>query len=567
MRYSLFICIVIIVASLSGCKGVSDAKILTGKDIISTQGMVVTAHPAASVAGAEILKAGGNAVDAAVAVEFALAVSYPAAGNIGGGGFMLYRMADGTVDMIDYREKAPLGATCDMFIGADGNVIEGLSTDTHLASGVPGTVDGMVRMHEKYGRLPFKKVIQPAIELAENGFVLTAIQAQSLNDNRSIFLERNMPETAFTHKTIWLAGDTLIQTDLAATLKRISKDKRDGFYTGETAEKIVEEIKRGGGLISLQDLTDYKSVFRTPLKGSYRDYLIYTVPPPSGGGIILLAVLKMVEPYNIENMGFHSTEEIHLLAEAEKRAFADRAEYGGDPDFINVPVAGLIDSKYTEDRMKNFNPEKAMPSDSIRYGIPEGYVSEETTHYSIVDKDGNAVAATTTLNGSYGNSIVVGGAGFLLNNEMDDFSVKPNDPNMYGLTGSEANAIAGGKRMLSSMTPVIVEKDGKLFLVAGSPGGSTIPTTLIQVIVNTIDYKMNITSAVDAPRFHHQYLPDFISMEEGTADSLTIYTLLKMGHTARIRTFIGSVNAVRILHDGTKSAGADIRWDNTAAGY
>jgi gamma-glutamyltranspeptidase / glutathione hydrolase len=555
---------------LIGCSpgnGNNKNRITEGKGIITENGIVVSAHRESSRIGNEILMKGGNAVDAAVATEFALAVCYPEAGNIGGGGFMLIRLKDGTSDVIDYREKAPFGASRDMYLDKSGNVTEGLSTDTHLASGVPGTVDGVIRAHSKYGKLPFREVIRPAIDLAEKGFALSSRQAQSLNSNRENFLSRNSGKTAFAGDSLWKEGDYLIQHDLAETLQRISDYGREGFYSGRTAQLIISEMKRGNGIITEQDLNEYTSPFRTPMVTSYKGYKVITVPPPSSGGVILTQLLRMTEPYNLGEMGFHSVAAVHLIVESEKRAFADRAEYLGDPGFMKVPIERLIDSTYIHQRMSDFNPAKATPSAAIKPGVPDAKHSEETTHYSVVDAEGNAVSATTTLNGTFGNSIVVDGAGFLLNNQMDDFSVKPGFPNMYGLVGGEANSVQPGKKMLSSMTPVILENNGNLFLVSGSPGGSTIPTTVFQIIINVIDFGMDIKEAVDAGRFHHQWLPDIISYEKGSLDSLTVSQLNALGHILNTRQVIGSVNAIRILPDGKRAGGADKRGNNTAFGY
>ena len=551
---------------ITGCHE-TPSHVITGRNITAEHGMVVSAHPEASKTGISILQKGGNAIDAAVATEFALAVCYPEAGNIGGGGFMLIRMNDGSTDVIDYREKAPLGASRDMFLDEKGNLTEGSSTETRLAAGVPGTVDGMIRVHEKYGRLSFREIIQPAIDLATKGFPVTEGQAKTFNSNREYFLRMNASRPAFVKDGEWKAGDILRQPELAATLERIRDNGRDGFYSGKTAEMIINEMKRGNGIISARDLDEYEAVFRKPLSGEYRGYRIISIPPPSSGGIILLQLLGMMEPWSLREAGFHSLKTVHLIAEAEKRAFADRAEYAGDPDFVRVHADILLDPEYLKRRFIDFDLNMATGSMQVKAGALTGYESDETTHYSVVDDYGNAVSATTTLNNTFGSSIVVEGAGFLLNDQMDDFSVKPGTPNMYGLVGGEANSISPGKRMLSSMTPSIVEKDGKLFLVAGSPGGSTIPTTVFQVITNVIDYKMNIRQAVDTGRFHDQWLPDYIMFEIGTIDSLVIKGLKGMNYNLRERTTIGSVNAVEILPDGKIAAGADWRGNNTACGY
>lgn len=562
--------IFLILLFFTGCKVGSDRKnpeFIEGRNIIADSGMVVSAHRESSRIGVRILQKGGNAIDAAVATEFALAVCFPEAGNIGGGGFMLIRTGDGRSEVLDYREKAPAKATRDMYLDKSGNVIEGKSTDTHLSSGVPGTVDGMITAHSKYGKLPFKDVIQPAIDLAEKGFEITERQARDLNSNRRLFIERNSFRPVFVKDSLWKEGDLLIQSALAETLKRIRDYGRDGFYSGKTARLLIREMQRGNGLVSEQDLNDYSSVLRMPLTADYKGYRIITVPPPSSGGIILIQLLRMITPYPFSEWGFNSPRTIHLMAESERRAFADRSEYPGDPDFIKTPVNQLISKKYLLERMSTFNAKKASISLEVKPGSPERYTSEETTHYSVVDPRGNAVAVTTTLNNTFGNSIVVDSAGFLLNNEMDDFSIKPGFPNMFGLIGGEANSVQPGKRMLSSMTPTIVEKEGKLLLVVGSPGGSTIPTSVFQVIVNVLDFGMNVGQAVDAGRFHHQWLPDLISYEKSAADSLTVKKLTDMGHILKERSAIGSINAIMILPGGKKAGGADKRGNNSACGY
>lgn len=561
--------IIFIVSVFYGCSGKPSVNNLTieGRNIITDSGMVVSAHPESSRIGVAILRKGGNAIDAAVATEFALAVCYPEAGNIGGGGFMLIREAGGTTDLIDYREKAPLQASRDMYLDASGSVVEGLSTETHMASGVPGTVDGMVNIHSKYGVLSFRDVIQPAIDLARKGFPVTDGQASDFNANRQNFISRNITLPAFVRDIPWMAGDTLRQERLALTLERIRDRGRDGFYSGITARLIVKEMQRGNGIISGLDLSEYRASFRDPVADEYRGYRIISAPPPSGGGIVLLQILGMIEPYNLKEEGFHSWQSVHLIAEAERRAFADRSRFLGDPGFIEIPVTQLLGNDYLTGRMSNYSKDSASSSSQINPGSPLAVVSEETTHYSVADYLGNAVAATTTLNGTFGSSIVVDSAGFLLNNQMDDFSVKPGVPNMYGLVGGEANSIQPGKKMLSSMTPVIIEKEGRLFMVAGSPGGSTIPTSVVQVVINVIDHGMNIRQAVDTGRFHHQWLPDFISYEKNSLDSSTIMKLQSMGHVLRERISIGRVNAIMILPDGRKAAGADRRGNNSACGF
>jgi gamma-glutamyltranspeptidase / glutathione hydrolase len=560
LPFLIFICV-------ASCKNGDDKSVSCDNSIIADSGIVVSANHISSEIGVRILKHGGNAIDAAVATDFALAVCYPEAGNIGGGGFMLIRTNNGTVDVIDYRERSSMSSTQDMFLGKDGNVVKGLSTESHLASGIPGTVDGLVTAHKKYGKLPFSVLVQPAIDLAENGFIISSLQAEDLNQNRENFKSRNKGRTDFVKDSGWKEGDTLIQKNLAETLKRIRDFGRDGFYKGKTAKLIVKEMKRGGGIISKADLESYKSNFRTPLSSYYRGYKIITVPPPSGGGILLLQLLGMIEPYSIAKSGFNSPETVHLITEAEKRAFADRSEYSGDPDYMKADAKKLIDKSYLKARMSTIIKSKATPVTEITPGKYWEYESMETTHYSVVDFDGNAVSVTTTLNNTFGSSIVVDSAGFLLNNQMDDFSVKAGYPNLYGLAGGVVNSVQPGKKMLSSMTPTIVEKNGKLFLVLGSPGGSTIPTSVFQVVINVLDFGMNIKNAVDASRFHNQLLPDRITYEKEAFDSIRIGNLTDMGYFLKSVSSIGRVNAVMILPDNRKAGGADKRGDNSAVGY
>jgi len=559
--------VLILLNSCTGFSGRKISDILEGPGIVCDSGMVVSAHSQSSRIGVKILQKGGNAIDAAVATEFALAVCYPEAGNIGGGGFMVIRTHDGNTDVIDYRERAPLLASQDMYLDKSGKVSEGLSTETHLATGVPGTVDGMINAHSKYGKLPFREVIQPAIDLAENGFPVTSWQARSLNSNREKFVERNSVRPAFVRDSIWNEGDILIQNDLAETLKRIRDNGRDGFYSGKTARLLVKEMKRGNGILTEQDLKEYKSLSRMPVSTDYKGFKIISAPPPSGGGIILIQLLEMTEPFPVTEWGFHSSAAIHLMVEAERRAFADRSEYLGDPDFMATPVDQLTGEEYLLTRMSTFDRNRASASMDIHPGTPGEYLSEETTHYSVVDAYGNAVSCTTTLNGTFGNSIVVDSAGFLLNNQMDDFSIKPGFPNMFGLVGGETNSVQPGKKMLSSMTPTIIEKEGILFLVAGSPGGSTIPTTVFQLVVNIIDFGMSVQEAVDTDRFHHQWLPDCISYEQNAIDSLVYQEINRMGHELKLRNSIGSVNAILILPNGKKTGGADKRGNNSSCGF
>ncbi|HBX62829.1 MAG TPA: gamma-glutamyltransferase, partial [Flavobacteriaceae bacterium] len=461
-------------------------------------GVVVTAHPEASKVGVEILKKGGNAIDASIAVQFALAVVYPNAGNIGGGGFLVYRDSKGKTDALDYREKAPLKASEDMYWDKNGNAITDLSLYGQFAAGVPGTVDGMVKAHEKYGKLNWKELVQPAINLAQKGFKITKQQASELTNKHNDFVKYNSKTNALTSKSSWKEGDLLIQKDLANTLKLIQQKGRAGFYEGKTADLIVKEMKRGNGIISHEDLKEYQSVWRTPVSGNYKGLKVISMPPPSSGGIALVSFFQSIEDYPINKWGFQADSTIQVMVEAERRVYADRAEHLGDPDFIKVPQKQLLDKSYNVNRMKDFSFDRATPSSVIKAGEIIGKESMETTHYVIVDKDGNAASVTTTLNNSYGSLVVVEGAGFLLNDEMDDFSVKPGTPNLYGLVGGKANAIEPSKRMLSSMTPSILEKDGKLFMVVGTPGGSTIITSVFQAILNVVDFGMTMQEAVAA---------------------------------------------------------------------
>ncbi len=552
--FTTALCFVILSAVFSSCKRNERSS--------TKPGMVVSAHPQASAVGVEVLKKGGNAVDAACAVELALAVSYPVAGNIGGGGFMVIRLNNGENYALDYREKAPLASTKDMYLNENGEVVVGLSTDSHLAVGVPGTVDGIIKAHARFGKLNFKDIIQPAINLAENGFPITQKQAERLNSSKEILTKTNSEAIAFVKQAEWKQGDTLKQPELAKTLKLIMDFGRDGFYSGITADRIVEQMKKHDGIITLSDLASYSSVWREPITGQYHGVKVISMPPPSSGGIALLQLLNMVEPYPVNEWGWHDMKTIHLMVEAERRVYADRAEFLGDPDFYNVPAEELLNKEYLKQRMADFNPVKATPSKDIKHGNPTAKESEETTHYSIVDKLGNAVAVTTTLNRGYGSKIVVDGAGFLLNNEMDDFSSKPGFPNSYGLVGGDANAIQPGKRMLSSMTPTILEKDGNLFMVLGSPGGSTIITSVFQTVMNVVDFDMDMQQAVTASRFHSQWLPDLLYYEKGCFTDSMKNQLEQMGHILKERGSIGRVDAILCKPDGSLEGGADPRGDD-----
>jgi len=536
------------------------------KEVVSDTGMVVTAHPLATKVGLEILKKGGNAIDAAVAIQFALAVVFPEAGNIGGGGFMIFRDAKGKkVLALDYREKAPAAAKEKMYLDSMGNVMPNKSRYGTLSCGVPGTVDGMWQAQFYNGRLTWAQVINPAIELADKGFQITEQEAQNLNAEKLTFARNCSLSPAFVKYDNWKAGDWLIQKDLAETLRRIAGDGREGFYSGPTAALIIKEMERKGGLITLEDLKAYKSEWRTPLEFDWKDLHITTMPPPNSGGIILRQLLGMVDDYPLKSYGFHSTAAVHLMVEAERRAYADRATHMGDPDFWKVPVKTLTDSVYIKARMVDFKPDTASNSSKVfAGGIKE---SEETTHFSVVDRDGNAVSVTTTLNDSYGSRTVVAGAGFILNNEMDDFSAKPGVANMYGAVGGKANAIAPNKRPLSSMTPTIVSKAGKNWLILGTPGGTTIPTSVFQVIVNVSEFGQTLPEAVQAKRFHHQWKPNQISAEEGCFSEEVAAKLERMGHTIHYRESIGRMEAIMRLPNGKWQGVADGRGDDSAGGY
>jgi gamma-glutamyltranspeptidase / glutathione hydrolase len=537
--------------------------------LLADSAMVVSAHPLASQVGVDILKKGGNAIEAAIGVQFALAVVYPAAGNIGGGGFMVIRQNDGTTDCLDFREAAPLAGGRNMFLDENNEVIPDASTLGHLAAGVPGTVDGMFKAYEKYGDLPFEALIQPAIDLAAKGFALTEREASGLNSARERFEKANTIAPEFLLKDSWKAGDTIYMKDLAKTLELIRDKGRAGFYEGTTADNIVAEMGRGSGMISYEDLKQYTAKFRTPVIDSYKDYTIISMPPPSSGGVALVQLLKSVAPFPLTEMGHNTAAAIHLMAEAERRVYADRATHLGDPDFYPVPLEELTDSAYVAHRMSTFSPDTATSSSDVTEGKPAAIVSEstETTHFSVVDAQGNAVAVTTTLNGGFGSKVVVAGSGFILNNEMDDFSIKPGFPNMFGLVGGEANAIAPQKRMLSSMTPTIVEKNDSLYMVVGTPGGSTIITSVFQTILNVIEHDMGMQEAVNAKRVHHQWKPDTILIENNALDSLTIQKLAQMGHHLETRNSIGAVDAILVRPDGKLEGGADSRGDDFAAGY
>jgi gamma-glutamyltranspeptidase/glutathione hydrolase len=519
--------IIILLSVLSiGCK--TQNVMVQPSGLVANEAMVVSAREEASKIGVEIMKKGGNAFDAMVATELALAVAYPFAGNLGGGGFMVYRKANGEIGSLDYREKAPLAATKDMFLDEKGNVIKGKSTESPLAIGVPGTIAGVFAIHEKLGSLPIEKILKPVIELAERGVIVTKKQEDRLAAYRAKIIKINGGKTLFA--TAFKENDVIKYPALAATLKRISKNGRDEFYIGETAKTLVKYLQEKGAIITLKDLAKYEAKWRTPLTFDYKDLKVISMPPPSSGGICLAEIFKMIAPFDLAKMGHNSTEAIQVIVEAERRAYADRSYYLGDPDFVKIPLKALMDDDYLKQRMSNFSFEKATLSSEIKEGKVNYNESTETTHYSIVDQFGNAVSSTTTLNDGYGSKYYCDELGFFLNNEMDDFSAKPGEPNMFGLVGNEANSIAPQKRMLSSMTPTIVEKNGKLFMVVGSPGGSTIITSVLQTILNVYEYSLSMQEAVNAPRFHHQWLPDLITFEPNTFDTKTFETLKSQGY-------------------------------------
>ncbi|MCF8373315.1 MAG: gamma-glutamyltransferase [Bacteroidales bacterium] len=534
---------------------------------LAQHGMVSSADSLASQVGVDILKKGGNAFDAAVAVHFALAVVYPMAGNIGGGGFAVYRTKGGETGSLDFREKAPLAANRNMYLDTAMQAIDGLSTKGHLSVGVPGSVDGMIRLHEKLGSMPFADLMVPAIFLAREGFPLNNREAEYLNLYREKFLELNDSTIPFINHTPWQAGDTIKIPALAGTLGRILQYGRNGFYSGPTAHYMLEEIKKGLGIMAQEDLDMYKSKWRDPVEGTYRGHKIISMPPPSSGGVALLQLLKGSEAYDFKAMGHNSVAAIHTMTELERRVYADRATFLGDPDFYPVPVEKLLDAAYISERNSTILPDRKTNSQDIKEGHVDIIESTETTHFSIVDKEGNAIAVTTTLNSLYGSKVFVEKGGFFLNNEMDDFSIKPGLPNQFGLIGGEANAIEPEKRMLSSMSPTIVEKDGELLMVLGSPGGSTIITTVYQVILNVIDYEMGMQAALDAKRTHHQWQPDKIFYETDCLDSLSIESLKNLGHVLEIESKLGRVHAILVREDGMLEGGADLRGDGAAIGY
>jgi len=579
-KYFLKIVATILLFSFYSCEKIKNKN----NKVLSDSAMVSSANSISSKVGIDILKQGGNAFDAAVAIQFTLSVVYPNAGNIGGGGFVVYRLNNGEIGSLDFREKAPFLSSKNMYLynkndsisinhELKNNDLDEMVVDVnkskigHLASGIPGTVDGMIKLHEKFGVLDWEKLLIPSIKLAKDGFQLTKSQSNSLNSTKDLFLQVNKKSIPFVKNNGWKTNDTLIQNNLSLTLNRIKNQKRDGFYSGITAKLLLKEMNKGNGIFTQDDLDKYSSIWRKPIVGYYKNHKIISMGPPSSGGIALVQLLKGIENYNIKSFGFNTLKTINLMAELESRVYADRATHLGDPDFYKVPIEELINSNYLENKFKNINPLKKTPSNEIKEGSITYNESNETTHFSIVDKFGNAVSITTTLNGSYGSKVVVDGAGFLLNNEMDDFSVKPGFPNMFGLIGGKANSIEPGKRMLSSMTPTIIEKNNNLFMVLGTPGGSTIITSVFQTILNVIDYGMTMQEAVDAKKIHHQWVPDILYVEKNSINNKTKEQLISIGHKINERGSIGRMDCILINSDNKLEGGSDKRGDNIAIGY
>ena len=531
------------------------------------KGGVVSAMPYASQVGVDILKKGGNAYDAMVATNFALAVVYPVAGNITGGGFFVYRNADGSSGTLDYREQAPNAAHRDLYLDEAGNVVPDKSTIGGLAVGVPGTVAGTLEIHKKMGSLPLIDLMKPAIDLAEKGYAITEKQARSFKKYRDLFIEINGPDTFYGQT--FAAGDVLKNPALGKVLRSIESEGIKGFNSGWVADALVSRVQEAGGIITQQDLEQYEAKWRDPLIFNYKDLKVISMGLPSSGGVCLNQMMKMIEPYDIKTMGHNTQKSIQLMVEAERRSYADRSEFLGDPDFVNVPLNVVLDSLYINKKMSSFDWNRATPSSEIKSGDSYYFESDETTHFSIVDDQGNAVAVTTTLNGGYGSKVFVEELGVFMNNEMDDFSSKPGVPNMFGLVGNEANAIAPKKRMLSSMTPTIVEKDDKLYLVVGSPGGSTIITSVFQTILNVYEHNLPIQDAVNEARFHHQWLPDFITFEPNQFEPSLLKNLNDLGYAGEEKKsrIIGKVDAILVDDSGQISLGADRRGDDTAVSY